>query len=144
VGKKNKKGNKILGKTFTMHHCYEVFGNEEKLKTRGKLDAATMAANATGCEATIIDDEDASEQGKKRSSTPHSVNNARRSVLGRKAAKDMKGKKARDDDIAIAMERLANAGLQANEDRKIARNLEKEAIEMTQHTTACVVYKSLT
>jgi hypothetical protein len=85
-----------------------------------------MAVNATGCEATIIDDEDLS---KKRSSTPHSVNNTRKSVLGRKAAKDMKGKKAGDDDIAIAMERLANARLQANEDRKIARNLEKEAID---------------
>jgi hypothetical protein len=52
-----------------------------------------MAANATG-EATIIDDEDSSDEGKKRSSTPHLVNNARRNVLGRKAAKDMKGKKA--------------------------------------------------
>jgi hypothetical protein len=30
VGKKNKKGNKILGKPFTMHHCYEVLGNEKK------------------------------------------------------------------------------------------------------------------
>jgi hypothetical protein len=26
VGKKNKKGNKILGKPFTMHHYYEVLG----------------------------------------------------------------------------------------------------------------------
>jgi hypothetical protein len=133
VGKKNKKGNKIFGKPFTMHHCYEVLGNEEKWKTRGKLNAATMAANATVAanatsEATIIDDEDSSDKGKKRSSTPHSMNNARRSVLGRKAAKDIKGKKAGDDDIALAMERLANARLQANEDRKIARNLEKEAM----------------
>jgi hypothetical protein len=106
-----------------------VLGNEEKWKTRGKLDATTMAANATGCEATIIDDDDSSEEGKMRSSTPHSVNNARKSVLGRKAAKDMTGKKAGDDDIAIAMERLVNARLQANEDRKIARNLEKEAMD---------------
>jgi hypothetical protein len=128
VGKKNKKGNKILGKPFTMHHCYEVLGNEKMWKTRGKLDAATMAANATG-EATIIDDEDSSDEGKKRSSTPHSVNNARRNVLGRKAAKDMKGKKAGDDDIAIPMERIANARLQANEDRKVTRNLEKEAMD---------------
>ncbi|KAK1667784.1 hypothetical protein QYE76_055943 [Lolium multiflorum] len=30
VGKKNKKGNKILGKPFTLHHCYDVLGNEEK------------------------------------------------------------------------------------------------------------------
>ncbi|KAK1661087.1 hypothetical protein QYE76_049246 [Lolium multiflorum] len=44
VGKKNKKGNKILGKPFMLHHCYEVLGNEEKWKTRGKLEAATMAA----------------------------------------------------------------------------------------------------
>jgi hypothetical protein len=89
VGKKNQKGNKILGKPFTMHHCYEVLGNEEKWKTRGKLDVTTMAANATSCEATIIDDDDSSEEGKKRSSTPHSVNNARKSVLGRKAARKL-------------------------------------------------------
>jgi hypothetical protein len=127
-GKKNKKGNKILGKPFMLHHCYEVLGNEEKWKTRGKLDVATIATNATG-EATIIDDNDSSEKGNKRSSTPHSVNNARRNVLGRKAAKDMKGKKARDDDIAVAMDRIANARLQANEDRKTARYLEKEAME---------------
>jgi hypothetical protein len=47
-------------------------------------------------------------------------------VLGRKAAKDLKGKKAGDDDISIAMDMIANAGLQANEDRKLARNLEHE------------------
>jgi hypothetical protein len=97
-----------------------------------------MAANATGCEATIIDDKDSSEEGNKRSSTPHSVNNARRSVLGRKAAKDMKGKNAGDDDNAIAMERLANARLQANEDRKIARNLEKEAMDAMEAQRAAL------
>jgi hypothetical protein len=128
VGKKNKKGNKILRKLFMLHHCYEVLGNEDKWKTRGKLDAATIATNATG-EATIIDDDDSSEEGKKRSSTPHSVNNARRNVLGRKAAKDMKGKKAGDDDIAVAMDRFSNARFQANEDRKAARNLEQESME---------------
>jgi hypothetical protein len=122
VGKKNKKGNKILGEPFTMHHCYEVLGNEEKWNTRRKLDAATMAANATG-EATIIDDDDdSSDEGKRRSYTPHSVNNARRNVLGRKAAKDMKAKKVGDDDIVIAMDRIANARLQENEYKKVARN----------------------
>jgi hypothetical protein len=105
-----------------------VLGNEEKWKTRGKLDAATMADNATD-DATIIDDDDSSDEGKKRSSTPHSVNNGRRNVLGRKTTKDMKGKKAGDDDIVIAMERIANARLQANEDMKVARNLEKEAMD---------------
>jgi hypothetical protein len=96
-----------------------------------------MAASATG-EATIIDDEDSSEEGKKRSSTPHSVNNARRNVLGRKATKDMKGKMAGDDDIAIAMERIANARLQANEDRKVARNLEKEAMDAMEARRAAL------
>jgi hypothetical protein len=110
VGKKNKKGNKILGKPFMLHHCYEVLGNEEKWKTRRKLDAETIATNATG-EATIIDDDDSSEEGKKRSMTPHSVNNARRNMPGRKATKDMKGKKARDDEIAVAMDRISNARL---------------------------------
>jgi hypothetical protein len=57
VGKKNKKGNNILGNPFMLHRCYEVLGNEQKWKTRGKLDAATMAANATG-DATISDDGD--------------------------------------------------------------------------------------
>jgi hypothetical protein len=115
-----------------------VLGNEEKWKTRRKLDAATMAANTTGCEATIIDDEDSSEKGKKRSSTPHSVNNARRSVLGRKAAKDMKGKKAGDDDVAIAMEKFVNARFQANEDRKIARNMDKEAMDAMEARRAAL------
>jgi hypothetical protein len=102
-----------------------VLGNEEKWKTRGKLDAATIATNATG-EATIIDDDASSEEGKKRGSTPHSVANTRRNMLGKKAAKDLKGKKAGDDDIAIAMNRIANARLQANEDRKLTRSLEHE------------------
>jgi hypothetical protein len=35
-------------------------------------------------------------------------------------------KKAGYDDIAKAMARIANARLQANEDRKLARNLEGE------------------
>ncbi|KAK1564085.1 hypothetical protein QYE76_037717 [Lolium multiflorum] len=137
VGKKNKKGNKILGKPFTLHHCYEVLGNEEKWKTRGKLDAATMAANATG-DATIIDDDDSSDEGKKRSSTPHSINNGRRNVPGRKTAKEMKGRKAGDDDIAMAMERIANARLQANEDRKMQRNLEKEAMDAIEARRAAL------
>nr|XP_051220971.1 uncharacterized protein LOC127339126 [Lolium perenne] len=137
VGKKNKKGNKILGKPFTLHHCYDVLGNEEKWKTCGKLDAATMAANATG-DATIIDDDYSSDEGKKRSSTPHSVNNGRRNVHGRKTAKEMKGKKAGDDDIAMAMERIANARLQANEDRKMQRNLEKEAMNAIEARRAAL------
>jgi hypothetical protein len=33
----------------------------------------------------------------------------------------MKGKKVGDDDIAVAMDRIANARLQANEDRKATR-----------------------
>jgi hypothetical protein len=36
-------------------------------------------------------------------------------VLGRKAAKDMKETKAGDDDIAVAMDRIADARLQENE-----------------------------
>jgi hypothetical protein len=74
----------------------------------------------------MIDDNDSSEEGKKRISAPHSVANTRRNMLGRKAAKDMKGKKVGDDDIAIAMDRIANARLQANEYRMLARNLEHE------------------
>jgi hypothetical protein len=89
------------------------------------LDAATIATNATD-EAIIIDDDASSEEGKKRSSTPHSVANTTRNVLGKKATKDMKGKKAGDDDISISIDRIANARLQANEDRKLARSLEHE------------------
>jgi hypothetical protein len=123
--KNTKKGNKILAKPIMLHHCYEVLGNEEKWKIRGKLEAATIATNATG-EATVIDDDASSEEGKKRSSTPHSVANKKRNVLGKKAAKDLKGKKAGDDDIAIAMYRIANARLQANEDRKLEISMEHE------------------
>jgi hypothetical protein len=108
-----------------VHHFYEVLGYKEKWKTRGKLDATSIATNATG-EATIIDDDASSEEGKKRSSTHHSVANTRRNVLGSKATKHLKGKKAEDDDIAIAMDRIANARLQANEDMKLARSLEHE------------------
>jgi hypothetical protein len=89
-GKKTKKGNKILAKPFMLHHCYEVLGNEEKWKTRGKLDTATIATNATG-EATIIADDASSEEGKKRSSTSNMVerqkeyiNLARDEVLAKK------------------------------------------------------------
>jgi hypothetical protein len=38
VGKKNK----ILGKPFTMHHCYEVLGKEETWKTRDDLENAEV------------------------------------------------------------------------------------------------------
>jgi hypothetical protein len=86
-GKKTKKGNKILANPFILHHCYKVLGMR-KNKTCGKLDAATIATNATG-EATIIDDDASSEEGKKRSSTPHSVANTRRNVLEKKDAKDL-------------------------------------------------------
>jgi hypothetical protein len=101
-----------------------VLGNEEKWKTRG-LDPATIAMNATG-EATIIHDDASSEDSKKRSSTPHSVAKTRRNMLGKKAVKDLKGKKAEDDDIAKAMNRITNARLQANKDRKLTRSLEHE------------------
>nr|XP_051210993.1 FAM10 family protein At4g22670-like [Lolium perenne] len=50
----------------------------------------------------------------------------------------MKGKKAGDDDIAMAMERIANARLQANEDRKMARNLEKEAMDAIEARRAAL------
>jgi hypothetical protein len=103
----------------------EVLGNEEKWKTRG-LDVGTLAMNETG-EATIIDDDTSSDESNKRSSTPHSVANTRRLVLRKKATKDLKGKKAGGDDIAKAMDRIANARLQENEDRKLERNLEAEA-----------------
>jgi hypothetical protein len=66
------------------------------------------------------------EDGKKRSSSPHSIANTWRNTLGKRAAKDLKGKKTRDDDIANAMGRIAKARLQANEDRKLARSLDNE------------------
>ncbi|KAK1594926.1 hypothetical protein QYE76_027019 [Lolium multiflorum] len=50
----------------------------------------------------------------------------------------MKGKKAGDDDIAMAMERIANARLQANEDRKMQRNLEKEAMDAIEARRAAL------
>jgi hypothetical protein len=78
--------------------------------------------NATG-EATIIHDDASSEDSKKRSSTPHSVAKTRRNMLGKKT---VKGKKAEDDDIAKAMNRITNARLQANKDRKLTRSLEHE------------------
>jgi hypothetical protein len=44
-------------------------------------------------------------------------------VIGKKAAKDKKGWKVGEDDIAKAMDRMANARLETNKDRKLARSL---------------------
>jgi hypothetical protein len=43
--------------------------------------------NATSEATTIIDDDASSDDNKKRSSTPHSVANTRRPLLGKKAPK---------------------------------------------------------
>ena len=70
-----------------------------------------------------IDDDASSDENKKRSSTPHSVAFTKRPVLGRKAAKElMKGKKSGDDNIAKAMDRMANARLEYNEDKKVGKD----------------------
>ena len=107
-------GRKIFGKSFVLHHCYEELGNEEKWKSCDGLDVHNLGMNATEA-ATIIDDDASSDENKKRSSTPHSVAFTKRSVLGRKAAKElMKGKKSGDDNIAKAMHRMANARLEYN------------------------------
>jgi hypothetical protein len=78
-------------------------------------------------EATIINDDASSGEDKKTSSTPHSVANTRRPAIGKKATKDKKGRKVGDDDITKAMDRMANARLETNKDRKLARSLEAEA-----------------
>jgi hypothetical protein len=89
--KKNKKGKKMIGKSFVLHHFYEELGNEEKWKTRDKMGVHTQGMNATAEAATIIDDDASSDDNKKRSSTPHSVANTRRPLLGKKAPKEMRG-----------------------------------------------------
>jgi hypothetical protein len=80
-----------------------VLRNEENWKNRGRVDVPTFLAQQATAVATIIDDDDSSGDDRKRSSTPHSV--IKRLVLGRKAAKELKGKKADDDDIAKSMEK---------------------------------------
>jgi hypothetical protein len=50
--KKNKKGKKMIGKSFVFHHFYEELGNEEKWKTRDKMCMHTKGMNATA--GTII------------------------------------------------------------------------------------------
>jgi membrane protein involved in colicin uptake len=95
-----------------------VLGNEEKWKNRGRVDVPTFLAQQATAAATIIDDDDSSGDDRKRSSTPHSV--TKRPVLGRKAAKELKGKKAGDDDIAKAMEKMAKARVEYNVDKKEA------------------------
>jgi hypothetical protein len=117
-GKKTKKGKKILAKPFTLHHCYDVLGNEEKWKNRGRVDVPTFLAQQATAAATIIDDDDSSGDDRKRSSTPHSV--TKRPVLGRKAAKELKGKKAGDDDITKSMEKMSKARVEYNVDKKEA------------------------
>ena len=127
-GRKDKKGRKILGKPFVLHHCYDEIENEEKWKKCDALDVYTLGMNATAAAATIIDDDASSDENKKRSSTPHSVAYTKRPVLGRKATKElMKGEKSGDDNIAKAMDRMANARLEYNEDKKLARTMAAEA-----------------
>jgi hypothetical protein len=119
-GKKDKKGKKLLRKTFALYHCYEVLKNKEKWTNHGK-DVPTMLARQANAEATIIDDDISSGgEDRKRSSTPHSVANTRRPELGRRKAKEMRGKKSGDDDIAIAMDNMAKARKEYNEDKKEA------------------------
>ena len=123
-GKKNKRGKPIPPRLFVFFHCYDLLCDEEKWKTRDGVDV--VAQNAA--EAIMNLEEDAtSGDDNKRSSTPHSVANTRRPLLGKKAAKDMKGREDEDDDIAKAMESLVSARLEANEDRKAARTAEAEA-----------------
>ena len=123
-GKENKKGKPIAPRTFVFIHCYDLLCNEEKWKSRDGVEVLSKNAAA---EATINLEEDATSDDNKRSSTPHSVANTRRPLHGKKAAKDMKGRKAGDDDIAKEMESLVSARLEANEDRKVARTAEAEA-----------------
>jgi hypothetical protein len=118
--KKNKKGKKMIGKSFVLHHCYAELGNEEKWKTRDKMGVHTKGMNATAEAATIIDDDASSDDKNKRSSTPHSLANTRRPFLGKKAAKEMSGRKDGDDDLAKATEAMVTTRQQANVDRKVA------------------------
>src|SRR4051794_19626843 len=87
-GEKYKKGRKITGKPFVLHHCYEELANEEKWRVR-ELDVHAKGMTATEA-ATIIDDGGSSDDNKKRSSTPHSVAYTKRPLLGKKAAKELR------------------------------------------------------
>lgn len=85
-GKRNKRGKKITGKSFVLHHCNEELGNG-KWKNRDEMGVHIKGMNATSEATTIIDDDASSDDNKKRSSTPHSVANTRRPLLGKKAPK---------------------------------------------------------
>ena len=81
----------------------------------------TLLARQATAAATIIDDDDSSEgEDRKRSSTPHLVANTKRPEIGRRKAKEMRGRKTGDDDIAVAMEKMATARREYNEDKKEA------------------------
>jgi hypothetical protein len=87
VAKRNKKGKKIIGKSFVLHHLYEELGNEEKWKNRDEMDVHKKGMNATAEATTIIDDDASSDENKKRRSTPYSVANTRGPCLERRLSK---------------------------------------------------------
>jgi mRNA deadenylase 3'-5' endonuclease subunit Ccr4 len=127
-GKRNTKHKKVPPRTFVFFHCYDILCNEEKWKNREGMEVLGRKA----AEATMIDVHATSDDDNKRSSTPHSVANTRRPWHGKKAAKDMRGRKTGDDDIEKGVEKLVNARLEANADRNMARS--KEAKDETRMT----------
>ena len=58
VGKKNKKGKEVKGKSFGLAHCFKELENEEKWRTR-ELKVKEKKAYKNTVEANIVDDDEA-------------------------------------------------------------------------------------
>ncbi|KAM0882397.1 hypothetical protein ACQ4PT_032328 [Festuca glaucescens] len=117
--KKNKKGKMVEGRPFVLSHCWMELKDEEKWKNRDGLEVPRKAMKAT-MEAQLIDDDEASSDDANRSPTPNSVAKTKRPI-GKKQAKEAKGKKTGDDDIKKAMEAMVNARKEATEERRLCR-----------------------
>ncbi|KAE8767893.1 UDP-glycosyltransferase 73C6 [Hordeum vulgare] len=122
--KRTKKGRMKKGKPFILPHCYKVLKDDEKWKKREDIDDLDLSKKR---KRTINleddDEEDASGEEGKRSSTPNSVSYSKpkRPDGTKKDAKEKKKRKG-DDELKNAMEAIVNARKEANEVRKMARN----------------------
>ncbi|KAE8819181.1 putative receptor protein kinase ZmPK1 [Hordeum vulgare] len=102
--KKTKKGNIKKRRPFTLSHCYEELKDDEKWKKREDIDDVDESNKRKKTIELDHDDEEASSDDGKRSSTPNSVSYSKpkRPDGFKKDAKEKKKRKG-DDEIKNAM-----------------------------------------
>ncbi|KAE8783788.1 hypothetical protein D1007_42714 [Hordeum vulgare] len=119
-----KKGNKDKkGKAFTLHHCYAELESCVKWKSRDTL----QIPNFKKGNVTNIDDDEASSEDGKISTTPHSTTGLGMPE-GRKVAKEKAKKKPVDKDIKVSLDAMVKHRTKMNGERKAMKI--KEAVEL--------------